>query len=251
MGYQPLEFINAYYDNIGRQNIEAIEAHPLGLAIVKLFDQLEEDNQREWFGSTTECLQKLNETAELNGINITSKAWPKSTTSLSRSLNRIKSNLLEGLGIEVIISRVTAENSKYKKNTSTTKIRRVSPLPPLPPPDQNQARIFNKSGGDIIDGGGIIPPPVEIRPPKSEENQARITSDIDQSGGSGHSGGIIGNTLEGSRSISKRRFVRCPHCSFENIHPEVIVHHIKYGHTNLTKTENVSKIDETSVYSRL
>ena len=27
---------------------------------------------------TTECLQKLNGTAELNGINITSKAWPKS-----------------------------------------------------------------------------------------------------------------------------------------------------------------------------
>lgn len=35
MRYQPLEFINAYYDNIGRQNIEVIEAHPLGLAIVK------------------------------------------------------------------------------------------------------------------------------------------------------------------------------------------------------------------------
>jgi hypothetical protein len=27
MGYDPLEFINAYYENIGRQNIEAVESH--------------------------------------------------------------------------------------------------------------------------------------------------------------------------------------------------------------------------------
>ena len=73
-------------------------------------------------------------------------------------------------------------------------------------------------------------------PPKSEENQARITNSIDQSGDSGHRGGIIGNTLEGKGSVSKVHFVRCPHCSFENIHPGVIAHHIKYGHTTITKT---------------
>ena len=72
-------------------------------------------------------------------------------------------------------------------------------------------------------------------PPKSEENQARITNSIDQSGDSGHRGGIIGNTLEGKGSVSKVHFVRCPHCSFENIHPCVIAHHIKYGH-NLETT---------------
>jgi hypothetical protein len=36
MGYKPLVFLNAYYENIGRQNIEAIEANPLGQAIAKL-----------------------------------------------------------------------------------------------------------------------------------------------------------------------------------------------------------------------
>ncbi len=46
------------------------------------------------------------------------------------------------------------------------------------------------------------------------------------------------------------KFVKCPHCSFENIHPEVIAHHIKYGHTTITKAENTSKSDETGTVSR-
>ena len=115
MGYKPLEFMNAYYGNIGRQNIEVIDAHPLGLAIVKLCSQLEDSRQVEWFGSITEFSDKLKEIAELNKINTDSKLWPKATNSLSRSLNSIRSNLLEGLGIEVTISRVTVEDHKYKK----------------------------------------------------------------------------------------------------------------------------------------
>src|SRR4051794_34564636 len=34
MGYKEMEFINAYYDNIGKQNISAIDAHPSGLALL-------------------------------------------------------------------------------------------------------------------------------------------------------------------------------------------------------------------------
>jgi hypothetical protein len=29
-------------------------------------------------------------------------------------------------------------------------------------------------------------------------------------------------------------FIKCPHCNFENIHQEVIDHHIKYGHSDAT-----------------
>ncbi len=36
-------------------------------------------------------------------------------------------------------------------------------------------------------------------------------------------------------------FYRCPHCSFENIHPEEIARHIRYYH-------NVSKSDETGTF---
>jgi hypothetical protein len=240
MEYRPLDFIKAYYKNIGKQNIEAVEAHPLGLAISKLYDELQENNEVEWFGSTAECLDKLNELADKHKINTGSRSWPKAVNSLSRSLKNIRSNLLEGLGIEVTIDRNTAGRSRYTKNTSTIKIRKISPLPPLSPPDQNQARILTKSGGDIIEGRDIVPPPIEIPPPKSEENQARIASDIGQSGDGGHSGGVIRNTLEGKGSISKVHFVRCPYCSFENIHPEVIAHHIKYGHTTITEAENTT-----------
>ena len=31
-------------------------------------------------------------------------------------------------------------------------------------------------------------------------------------------------------------FIKCPHCKFENIHQDVIDHHIKYGHETETAT---------------
>ena len=48
MGNKPLVFLNAYYENIGRQNIEAIEANPLGQAIAKFCNGLE---NKSWEGS--------------------------------------------------------------------------------------------------------------------------------------------------------------------------------------------------------
>jgi hypothetical protein len=35
MGYKPLEFVNAYYDNIGRQNAKAIESNPIAQRMEK------------------------------------------------------------------------------------------------------------------------------------------------------------------------------------------------------------------------
>jgi hypothetical protein len=43
MGYKPLEFINAYYENIGCQNIEAVESYPLAHTIAKYFEEQETD----------------------------------------------------------------------------------------------------------------------------------------------------------------------------------------------------------------
>ena len=51
MGYKPLEFINAYYENIGKQNIEVIDSNPLGQTIAKLCETVD-----EWDGPTSECL---------------------------------------------------------------------------------------------------------------------------------------------------------------------------------------------------
>jgi hypothetical protein len=68
------------------------------------------------------------------------------------------------------------------------------------------------------------PTPPQLPSPPPDSNQAGIT-EVEQSE---HSGSIIGRKVE---------FVKCPYCSFENIHLEVIDHHIKYGHTTLTKDE--------------
>jgi hypothetical protein len=54
---------------------------------------------------------------------------------VTRRLNQICSNLLEGLGIDVQITRVT--NVKGKFNTSYIEVLKVSPEPPVSPEVQN------------------------------------------------------------------------------------------------------------------
>src|ERR1051326_3804804 len=101
MGYGEMEFVNAYYENIGRQNIKAIEANPLSQAIVKFCEeqQIENREQSAWEGSNPELLEQLQIVAGRNGIDTSQKKWPKATNSLTKRLNPIRSNLLEGLGI--------------------------------------------------------------------------------------------------------------------------------------------------------
>ncbi len=63
----------------------------------------------------------------------------KSANALSRRLNQIRSNLLEGLDIEVIISRLTTSSNRIgKANTSYVKIRRIPPVPPISIEEQNR-----------------------------------------------------------------------------------------------------------------
>jgi hypothetical protein len=137
MGTTPLQFINAYYENIGRQNIEAIESHPLGQAIAKYFQEDDSEKSfKELEGSPMEVLNILEVFAEQSKIDIRHKLWPKSPNALSRRLNQIRSNLLEGLGIEVTISRLTTDRNGSKANTSYIKIRKIPPVSPIPPADQ-------------------------------------------------------------------------------------------------------------------
>jgi hypothetical protein len=102
-----------------------------------------------WEGSTTELLQTLNKIAQTYKVDTDSKLWPKAANSLTRRLKHILSNLRKGLGIHVIIGRNTGSADKGKKNTSTVKIEKISPLLPLSPPGQNHDQNQVKSGGDI------------------------------------------------------------------------------------------------------
>jgi hypothetical protein len=189
MGYGEMEFINAYYENIGRQNIEAIEANPLSQAIVKFCEeqQIENREQSSWEGSNPELLEQLQIVAGRNGIDTSQKKWPKATNSLTKRLNQIRSNLLEGLGICITMSR------DNKKNTSIIRIERKPPIPPEPPEDENQAQNEHKKIGGTLPCGGSISPIDKEPPTYNLENQAQKTD----SGGIGGSGGILSNIMEG------------------------------------------------------
>jgi hypothetical protein len=65
MGYKELEFISAYYDNIGKQNSEAIENSPLGLATIKWINSwYKEEAPCSWQGTMSAGLEELNIVAE-------------------------------------------------------------------------------------------------------------------------------------------------------------------------------------------
>ena len=176
MGYNDLEFIQAYYVNIGKQNIEAIEANPLGLAIAKFFT----DNQ-ELIGSPQEILDAMESVAVENRINTNHKLWPKAANSVTKRLNQIRSNLLEGLGISVTIDRDT------KKNTSSIKIVKQPPELPKPPELENHAQNTIETSGGLNKSGGTEPP-VDTQPPVPDvQNHVQNTS----TGGSGDTGGFF------------------------------------------------------------
>ncbi|HJT47966.1 MAG TPA: bifunctional DNA primase/polymerase [Nitrososphaeraceae archaeon] len=180
MGNRPLTFLNAYYDNIGRQNIEAIDSHPLAHVIAKYFE--DENKGGVLKGSPLEILEVLKEFAQNHKVSTDSKLWPKSANSLSRRLNQIRSNLLEGLEIEVTISRTTTTKDKNKVNTSTIEIRKISPVSPISPVEQNHEGNCDKTTGDISGTGDNISPAGKIPPAENPQNQAQKPATGDTGG---------------------------------------------------------------------
>ena len=200
MGYKPLEFINAYYENIGRQNIEAVETHPLGLVIAKYFEEQSGNELKALEGSPMEVQEALDEFAQKIKVNTTHKLWPKSPNALSRRLNQIRSNLLEGLGIEVTISRLTTDRNGSKANTSYLKIGKIPPVSPIHPAEQNHEGNCQKSTGDISSTGDIISPVDKIPPVENIQDHAQ-KSDIGDTGGTG---GILLSSRDGCTTLSEK-----------------------------------------------
>ena len=221
MGYNPMEFVNAYNENIGRQNIEVLEANLLAQAIVKFVESWYDEGRKVcWEGSTKEALEQLNKIAQRHKIDTSIKAWPKAPNYLTRRLRPILSNLREGLGINIVIDRQTTSsngenysdnnNNSRKKNTSTIRIEKVSPLPPPSPPSQNQAQNHNENGGGILaKEGSSTSTKLQVSPPENAQNHAQNI----ESGNSGDSGGTL-PTLEdgmynndGNKNIFSKRYV--------------------------------------------
>lgn len=98
LGYTQEEFLEAYYQSIERQNEEAIEASPVGTAIIAF---IEEQYGNAWEGTASDLLTELEKMAEKLKVNIKSRDWPKDPVWLSRRIQLIHANLMEQ-GIEVI-----------------------------------------------------------------------------------------------------------------------------------------------------
>ena len=81
---------------------------------------------------------------------------------------------MEGLGIEVTISRAElqlAEN-RSKANTSYLKIRKIPPAPPIPPVSENHEGNQAQTTGGISTTGGTISPN-KIPPVQNIENHTQ------------------------------------------------------------------------------
>jgi hypothetical protein len=120
MGHAKGEFINAYYRNIELQTEEAIAANIVGNAIIQFMEQ---QDKAEWEGTATDLHMELEAKAAVLGINVKDKSWPKSSNTLGRKLNQIKTNLRE---IGIVVEKVR------KKSSRGLKIRKISSLSYIP-----------------------------------------------------------------------------------------------------------------------
>ncbi len=95
LGYEALEFYNAYMEKLRRQNKEVLEADVIGDLLIKFME-----NRESWEGTPTELLKELTKLAEEYGLDSV-KGFPKAPHALTRRLNRLKPNLAEeGIAME-------------------------------------------------------------------------------------------------------------------------------------------------------
>ncbi len=221
MNYKENEFLILYRQNIGQQNIEAIEFNSLATAIVRLVESWDnqQDQIKEKQYDPQTLLNILNLVAAEYGIDTSNHhEWPKDIKWLSRRLKIIRSNLLEGLGIDVIVKRNTTTSivtttssindavesednekegidsnnkNKNKKNTSIIIIRKITPLSPLTPPSSqtntNQEQNNHERCRDILSNEKNNSTNTKLSPPNNGEKPSQNCD----GGDSGVSGDIF------------------------------------------------------------
>ena len=91
------KFLEAYLNNQRKANQEAVDSSPIVTALIKYMNE-----NKSFTGTVSQLLLCLNQIAEDEQIDITSKLWAKEPNVLSRRLNEMKSNLeLEGIYYDV------------------------------------------------------------------------------------------------------------------------------------------------------
>jgi len=92
-------FVHTYGEHIKARSAIAIEAHPLGAAILGFMAHRE-----RWEGSPSELLEELIKVATVEKIDTEAKLWPGSAVWLTRRLNEVKTDL-EEVGIKAAYDR--------------------------------------------------------------------------------------------------------------------------------------------------
>jgi hypothetical protein len=111
LGLQTGEFLSAYTANRADGNDLAIEACPVGKAIVLFVDGLgaDEFSPPYWSGTATELLTELS--ALVDEQTRRSKAWPSGPTALGGAVRRLAPNL-RAAGVDVDFTRETSRKRK-------------------------------------------------------------------------------------------------------------------------------------------
>jgi hypothetical protein len=137
-GFSRGAFIDNYWQNIAEAAVAALEASPVGTAIVQLVDQ-----ESEWSGQPSELLEKLN--CLVPDEVKRSKAWPKLPRALSGRLNRL-AQALRRAGISYKHGRtgpqrwVTVRRVCKSASFASSPMKFASPFasPPASPDDANE-----------------------------------------------------------------------------------------------------------------
>ena len=121
MGYKPVEFLNAYSENLRNQSREAVTFNALGDILRTIFDEgLIATYDIEY--TFPVLLTKVRETAIDMGIDINKFPWAKTPQSLSEEVMRLAAVIQDSYGYK--IERYTDHVGKNgrKKNTSVIRI---------------------------------------------------------------------------------------------------------------------------------
>ena len=219
MGYNPLEFLTVYFENIGEQKIEIVEADPFADAISKFIDY----DATSWISSLQTFIKYLNEYAEKN--NIDNSKFPMASQAISNRLRKVKANLLEGLGIEVIVERITSgKGNKKLMNTAIVKIKKRSPVSPVAPVSESEEGESSTLTGDVLDTKDMISREIMRSPVNYNQFCAQISCETTNTGDLGGTG----DHFNKRRSVyDEENLIPCHYCKFtSNNESEVLTHSI-------------------------
>ena len=114
--------MEAYYANIHSQNDAALEASPVGTAVIAFM----EEKNGDWEGTASDLLAILDKKAEELKIGIRQKLWPKDAAWLVKRLNTIVPNLEEA-GIKY--ERLETHRPKVIQLTKIAPVTDASDVP--------------------------------------------------------------------------------------------------------------------------